>query len=353
MNDWLVIGDIFDTQDGGANKPNRVRWSAFNNPTTSWATDRGELASFRDLDPKYGRITGIVEGQRGIVFQERAIWRMTFVGAPKVFEFEPIAEDRGCVSPHAAVTVGYRTYFWDRGGLFVTNGSEVQPVGDEILNETLEKEVNQGLWALIHGSVNWPERSILWTYTPQTGGGLRRHLIYSFVTQQWASAEVAVDWTVQTDQASQTLGSLSATYPTLDDAGSLPVGNPDWIGTDRALGAFIASGSGSEMADFSGETLEALFQTGDFALKPGKRTHVSGISPIIEIEGGDVYCSTVSRSRQGKALSETQEYMPGVDGFAPQQVDNWFHRFKVRIPAGSAWEKASGVWVRGKVSGAR
>lgn len=355
VNDFLVMGDLQDIPSlGSPDVPNRVRWSAFNNPTANWVTDRGELSDYRDLDAKYGKITGIAGGRWGLVFQERAIWRMTFVGAPKVFDFALVADDRGCVAPGSVVSIGYETFFLDAGGFCVTNGSEVQPIGDEILNEWFEEEADIARIRTVHASVNWPKRAIVWAFKPEGSDTFSKEIIYSFVTREWASAEVEVDYLVTANQDALTLDDLAVLFPGgLGEMSAYEIGTLEWQAKSRLFAAFVPSGLESEYSIFNGPALEATFTTGDFAVMPGRRALVTGLRPMVEIQSGTTSTQVLSRASQGAIQSVSTATTPGADGFAPHKVDNWFHAFRVTIAAGSIWDKAKGVWVRARGTGRR
>lgn len=355
VGDFLVLGDLEDIASlGSPNVPNRVRWSAFNNPTTAWVTDRGELSDYRDLDPKYGRVTAIVGGRWGLVFQERAIWRMTFVGAPKVFEFDLVADDRGAIATGSVVNIGYETFFLDTGGFFVTNGSDVVPIGDEILNGWFEENSDSAQRRTVHASVNWPKRCIVWAFREPGGTTYTRQVIYSFVTRTWANADIELDYLVSANQDALTLADLATLFPGgLGTMSAYEIGTLEWQAKDRLFAAFVPSGSNSEFATFSGAAREALFTTGDYSVEPGRRALVSGLRPMIEVQSGTVTCQTLSRASQGATQTVSAENSLGADGYAPFQVDDWFHAFRVKIAAGSTWAKAKGLWVRSKRTGKR
>lgn len=355
VGDFLVLGDLEDIASlGSPDVPNRVRWSAFNNPTANWVTDRGELSDYRDLEAKYGRITGIVGGRWGLVFQERAIWRMTFVGAPKVFEFDLVADDRGCVAPGSIVSIGYETFFLDSGGFFVTNGSEVQPIGDEILNEWFEGEADAARIKTVHASVNWPKRSIVWTFKPTGSDTFSRQLIYSFTVREWANADIEVDHLVAANQDALTLADLAVQFPGgIGTMSAYEIGTLEWQAKSRLFAAFIPNAGNSDFSRFTGGAREAEFITGDYSVLPGRRSLVDGLRPIVEMQSGTVTTQVLSRTSQGAAQSTSTETSPGADGYAPAHTDDWFHAFRVKIAANSVWDKAKGLWVRAKRTGRR
>jgi hypothetical protein len=349
VDDYLVLGDV----DDGIDRPNRVQWGAKNNPTTAWIVDPGELSGWQDLDPKYGRITGIVGGRWGLVFQERAIWRMTFVGAPKAFQFDLVTDERGCNAPDSIVTIGYETYFIDRDGLFVTNGSEIVPIGEGRVNRWLEREMDPARRDLTQGAINWPKACLVWTFWTPGAAQSQRQLIYSLVTKRFSAASIPLQWLVATNQDAQTLGTLGAQYPGGLASMALPIGGPEWQARDRQFSAFVSTSKGSVLAPFTGANAAGYVTTGDYTIEPGSMTLVSGLSPIVERKNGGITLQTRSRQNQGAAYSVSNEIAPGADGFAPMHVNAWYHSFRMLFAQNTDWDNVSGVWVRVKRTGKR
>jgi hypothetical protein len=345
VSDFLVLGDLEDY-------PNRVQWSAFNNPTLPWTTDPGQWSGFIDLDAKFGKVTGIVGGRWGLVFQQRAIWRMVFVGAPKAFDFELVADDKGCAAPDSIVTVGYQTFFMDRDGLYATNGSELESVGSGRVNKWLEDNVDPALRNQTHGTINWPKRCIVWAFKTPGRADYRRQLIYSWTTGRFTAADQSVDWLVQANQDALTLDDLASLYATTGEI-TETTGNPAWQAKDRLFAAFVRSGSTSVFAPFTGENARGYVTTGDFSVVPGRRAMVTGVAPIVERAESRIPCQILHRPRQGFSYSVRDEEFPGEDSYAPFNVDNWFHAFRMIFQRGTNWDKATSFWIRHRGTGKR
>lgn len=355
VDDFLVFGDLVDNADGGsATAPYRVRWSAKNNPTTSWVTDRGELSGYRDLDRRYGRITAIVGGRFGLIFQERAIWRMVFVGAPLAFDFELISSDRGCIASNSAVTIGTDTFFLSHHGFDVTNGSAVQSVGGNRIDDWFKETVSDTNVKRTHGAINWNEDSIVWAFYPSGGTMFTRQIIYNFVQDTWSSASQSIDYLVQSKVNGETLASLSVTYPGgLGDMSAFTLGSSEWLAKDLSFAAFIPSGNGSTLAEFSGTSAQAQIVTGESMAAPGRRATVTGAWPIVETTASTITTSIRTRDQHGGAVRTTTPTVKGADGFCPHKVDGWLHSVRMTIPEGVTWQNASGVQVRAQPTGRR
>lgn len=110
-----------------------VRWSKLGDPTV-WSTP-GSVAALADgsgsysLGSEYGFVTQIVGGEKfGIVFQERALTRMTYVGGDIQFTFDVYGKGFGTGFARSAIKVGDTYYYISSTGIWKTDGVTVQPV---------------------------------------------------------------------------------------------------------------------------------------------------------------------------------------------------------------------------------
>ena len=103
VRDFVVLGNTYD----GTQHPNRIQWSGLANqalwpqPLTQGA--RAAESGYQDLYAQYGNVQYVAQGEEtGIVFQERGIVRMQYVGGDVVFQFYTFERKRGLVTPKAA-----------------------------------------------------------------------------------------------------------------------------------------------------------------------------------------------------------------------------------------------------------
>src|SRR4029077_2402588 len=107
----------------------RVRWSAINN-ANSWTADPTTLAGYQDLLGEGGWIQKIVGGEQGgYVIQEHAIWRMTFVGSPLIFQFDKVKTGIGAYAPQSVVSFQGMIFFLANDGFYMFDGSNIIPIG--------------------------------------------------------------------------------------------------------------------------------------------------------------------------------------------------------------------------------
>jgi hypothetical protein len=354
VDDFIVVGDLVDIEAGNPTVHHRIRWSAKNNPAASWATDRGTMCGYQDLDPADGKITAIVGGRFGLVFQERAIRRMVFVGAPQVFDFPYVAVGQGAVAPGSVVTIGADTFFLSQDGFHRTNGSDIQNIGYGRINEWFSAEVSDVNISKTHGAINWPQKCIVWAFYPSGGSTFAKLLIYNFALDRWSYSDQNLHYLVQTRVNSETLASLASTFPGgIGTMSAYTLGTSEWRAKDLGFAAYVTSGAGSDFATMDGAALAASFLTGEAMLEPGYRTKVGGVWPGVETMAATVTTSVRSRTQQGGDVSTTTPTVKAADGFCPHNVDNWLHAIRMSIPAATVWDNATNVLVRAKRSGRR
>lgn len=342
VGDFLMLGNI-------SGVPNRIQWSAFNNPAGSWATSRLTQAGLVDLPMEYGDVQRIVGGRYATVFQKRGIMRISYVGPPSVWRADVISHDRGATSPDAVATVGYLSYFLAQDGFFVTNGSTIEPIGTQRVNKWFFDTVSQASIADTHGAVDWQNESIVWAFKA-AGDDYDRLIVYSWAQNRWASATVPVGWLVGTTLDGVDLEGLDALYTDLD---SIPfsLDSSEFKTKDRKLAAFVNGASTSEYSTFTGDPLEATWETGHAQPSPAQRVFASEVYPLIEANSWDMKATLLMKDNRGVA-SVSAEVETGWSGFAAVRGEGQKMAVRLVKPSG-AWDNAQGVQVKYEGAGFR
>jgi hypothetical protein len=197
VRDFVVGANI-----GGGTYPSRVQWSDINDPT-DWTAGAASQSDYQEL-PDGGDITGITGGEFGIVFLEKAIVRMSYIGSPLFFQFDTISRNVGCIEGGSIAQYGGISYFLSDDGFYSCNGQQVIGIGAEKVDRYFFGNANIGDIDSISAAID-PERNlVIWNYT--TVSGNRALLIYNFETQKWCEADTDVD----------VLSTLATTGTTLD-----------------------------------------------------------------------------------------------------------------------------------------
>jgi hypothetical protein len=325
VRDFVVAANI-----GAGTTPNKVQWSGINDATT-WTATATSQSDFQLL-PDGGDITGIVGGEFGIVFLEKAIVRMSYIGSPLFFQFDTISRNVGCIEGNSIAQYSGTAYFLSDDGFYATNGQTLNGIGSEKVDRYFFNNANIADIDSISAAVD-PERNlVIWNYGNVSGG--RSLLIYNFETQKWCEADTDVDYLSTLATSGTTLDGLDAAYNVT--AGSFVVGKQYTIrtlgSTDFTLiGAvantvgvlFTATGAGSgtgvaiDMAASAAalKTVDSLVTTLDDRIYAGGKFLFGGVrgTRIITFTGTNATGSIITNDLEYGYNSVLTLIRPSVD----------------------------------------
>lgn len=321
---------------------NRIKWSAIEDPE-DWATSALTLSDAQDF-PEGGAIVGFVGGEYGLVFQEKAIQRMSFEGPPTVFRFDKISSFLGCREGGSIANFENMTFFLsDQGFYMIHGGSEVVPIGDEKIDRWFEQNVDASNIHRMTAAVD-PINKIYIVGFPNgsaSSGTPNTLLMYHWTTGKWSYASVEHEMIFPAaTQATYTIDGMDSVAATIDDL-EYPVDSRFWTGSGRLLlSAFDAS---HQHGFFQGLPLEATIETNDEEPTPGRQTMVRSIRPMVE---GSVVTPSVAigyRNRLQDTVVYTAPVAANANGICPIRVNARYQRAKITIPANTEWMFARGI----------
>lgn len=338
VREYLVLGSL-------ATDRNAVQWSDIGNPE-SWPLGQqnghdGDIQIF----PDGGAVTAVVGGEFGLVLQERAVRRLDVSGGAGVLSFSLLEENRGAVSPTAAVRAGSRVFFVDRDGFhaFPYAGSASVPIGAERVNRTFLDRVDPNRIGATVAIRDATGPRILFAYrlndAPASDPSLLGEaLLYDWLLDRW-TGPIAV--TLRAGLAAATPAvSIDAIPGSSDDPDQLSFDDPSYAGGVPALGFITAD---NRLALLTGPPLEALIETADIMPYRPDRAFVRGVR--LDTDADDWRAAVGGRETLKRAdqVAYKPERPPTVEGFSPCRVSARYHRARIRIPAGTDWSYAVGV----------
>lgn len=236
--EFIVLGNIVGTESntGIGTQEAGVHWSAIGYPTTAagWPTVGTDAAidvqsDYQLLQGDGGPITDIVAASEyTVIFRERGIWRMDYVGAPNIFAFRKIDDHRGCLIPGSAIAVGNVVYFPSEQGFMSFDGARISQIGAEKVDRTWRASIDLKSFPAASVAHDPETHSIHWG-VPTTGTGVTEVYVFNYVLNQWAKYEKAMEW----------LLTVLETGVSLDDA---PYAT-DPMDPPSSLAAWTSSGS--------------------------------------------------------------------------------------------------------------
>lgn len=259
VRDFVVLGYTsgYSYPDGSTGSSLRVHWSAIANPT-SWPTPdtqgaRAAQSGSQDCYAEYGDVLYIAAGEEvGMIFQQRGIVRMQYVGGDVVFEFYTFERKRGLLARRAAVQSGNTVFFLSTDGFYATDGSTVSPIGYGKVNRWFF--ANCADTSAVRAAVDTNAQCVYWSFPSVAGQPNDHQIIYNFGEDKWS---YAVDATV-------------CLFQSLASGNQLGAHIPQAFTTGNVLGAF------------SGAQADAEIQTKAFVLQPGTRALVTSAKVLAD-----------------------------------------------------------------------
>lgn len=361
--DFVVAGYTYDAGDG--NVPNRVWWSGIDDPT-SWPTPGGTTAAQVQSDyqniPTGGAVTGLVGAvgvADGAVFLQSAIYRVSYIGPPFVFQFDEVEGAKGATVPGSVVYVSSTAdtppvvAYWAEDGFYLFDGNRSMPIGDGQVDRWFAADFDLGNADRMTGIADVERKLILWSYPSvnnSNGGGTPDKIIaFNWETGSWSYGMLSCEMLYRAVASSTTLDGLDS-YSSSIDAISISLDSQFWVGGGINVGAFDTT---HKQATFSATSLEAIVESGEFG--GDQRVFVSGVRPYVDggVTDGDVTISIGYRSSPDASVSYTTATEAGVDGICPQRISTRFARARVTIAAGANWTVLQGVEPFSRAEGRR
>lgn len=383
VRDFVVAANL----DSGANF-NKVQWSDINDET-DWTSGGASQSDFQIL-PDGGNITGITGGEFGLIFLERAIYRMSYIGSPFFFQFDTISKSLGCTVDGSITKFGNISYFLGEDGFYSCDGQTVTPIGNQKVDRWFYANAAQSLFSSMTATVDPSRKIVIWNFANIFGG--RSLIIYNWQVGKWTYGETTTEVMATLASAGLSLEGLTSAYEVT--AGSFTIGKEydiASIGTtdftligslDNTVGErFTATGAGSgtgkaidlAAAAAANYTLDTMTTSLDSALFSGGQYFLGGADGayIVSFTGqpmsaqidtgyvGSQYNSTVTLARpivdNGSAdvailsvnlLSEVKDFgsytSADAENRVPLRSNGKYHKLSIK-PTGSRWSNTMAV----------
>ena len=339
VKDFVMLGNIYD---GDGTTPNRIHWSGINDPT-SWLTVGSASAAAVQSDrqdlPVGGEImaiTGAIGGMDGAVFCKKAIYRLSYVGPPTIFNITEVERDRGPVARNSLVNVGSFGFYLGEEGFWSFTGSGSQAIGDQKVDRFFLNDLDQNYIDRVYGAADPVSKMVYWAYAGQnnSSGQPNKVIIYNWGIDRWSTAEVTQEYMFRNLSVAVTLENLDS-FGNLDALG-VSLDDPSWIGGLTSLNSF---NSDYKLCRFTGTNLAATLETQEIG--GANRVFVNAIRPYVD--GGTMTVKLKHRVAPTDAVTETSENSIDADGQAHFTVSTRFVRAQVNVAAGGEWTHAQGV----------
>ena len=324
VRDFVVSGNI------QTDYPNRVQWSALGDES-SWTVSPTTQADFQDI-PDGGSVVGITGGEYGLVFMDRSIHRMSYVGSPLVFQFDNISRNLGCYEPNSIIQYGGTSFFLADDGFYACDGQNIIPIGNEKVNRYFFDDVDQGILYKMSAAVDPTKKLIIWAYASQSSATADKLIIYNFLTQKWTSGTTSVDRIASTSTPSVNLEGMDV-YGNLDTI-MTSFDSRLWLGGRLQL----AGVDGAKIVTFTGANATAYIETGDIEV-PGATSAITIAKPIVD--DGSASMAISSRRLLNQPVSFGSQVAADAENRVSIRSVGRYHRLQL-TPTGS-WTSVVGT----------
>ena len=186
IRDFVVAGY---TEESSTTYNQRVKWSGINDSST-WTPSQSTQSGFQDIVGSHGNIQAIVGGESaGVIFMEKAIYRMEYVGTPLIFQFNKIADNIGAFAPKSVASYGNMIFFLAQDGFYkLTGGQQLTPIGNGKVDNFFFNDLSSNLDG-ITSAVDPNNSIVVWSYrgSGATGTSNNHLLIYNYAVAKWST----------------------------------------------------------------------------------------------------------------------------------------------------------------------
>ena len=272
-----------------------------------------------------------------MIYKERSIWIMQYVGPPGIFAFRRVIEGLGAISRRAIVELTNQHFFFGTDGIYSFDGVSITPVSDRIavdfflaLNQG-KLHLNNALWVkedfevifpFVSTSESVPSQALIYNYVSGAFGyrDLPATAIGSWISQTaqaWDSFASGVTWdTITGTWDSKSLSASSALYLFGDSSGFIYEMN------------LVDTKDGS---DYEGYFITKVFDFG----KPEIIKRVMRLQPLVTREGNydlQIYVASLETPEDDLVFGApvTLNLSPEGDSFVDVDVSGRYFAFKIR-----------------------
>jgi hypothetical protein len=308
--------------------PSTVYWSDINDETDWTPSDLSQSDS--QIIPDGGDIRGITGGEFGIVLLEKAVSRMSYVGAPLFFQFDTIAKNIGCYEANSIAQFGNLTFFLSDDGFYVCDGQSVSPIGAEKIDRFFFSNVDQSKMNEMSATVDAIRKLVIWQFTDIFAR--KRLMIYNWQAKKWSEGETDTNYLAP-------IASAGIALEALDSYGNMDTIETSFDSRLWAGGKFVSAGTrGAKIVTFTGQPKEGYITSSDIG--NGSQSIVTLAKP--KIDNGSSSVAVYSRN----LLTATPTFGTPTNADSENRVSlrssGNYHRVRV-YPMGSDWKTAVGV----------
>ena len=348
IRDFVVAGY---TNESSVAYNQRVKWSGINNSST-WTPSQATQSGFQDIVGSHGNIQAIVGGESaGVIFMEKAIYRMEYVGTPLIFQFVKIADNIGAFAPKSVASYGNMVFFLAQDGFYkLTGGQQLTPIGNGKVDNFFFDDLSSNLDG-ITSAIDPNNSIVVWSYrgSGATGTTNNKLLIYNYAVDKWSTGSGQdLEFIASASQeAFTTLESLDV----LGDLDNLPKSLDSYFYKEGIVG-LAGFNSENKFGKFIANSLSATVDTTEFEGADGKRSTLINCRPIVDgTSNTSVTVTPITRQSQLDTTTTGAVTSTNDTGTCPLRSTSRYHRIRVNVTGN--FNTLSGVDIEARPEGGR
>jgi len=348
IRDFVVVGY---TEESGTTYNQRVKWSGINN-SSQWTPSQTTQSGYQDIVGSHGNVQAIVGGESsGIVFMEKAIYRMSYIGVPLIFQFDKIADNIGAFAPKSVASFGNMIFFLAQDGFYrLTGGQDLSPIGNARVDNYFFNDLSSNLDG-ITSAIDPNNSIVVWSYrgSGATGTTNNKLLIYNYAVDKWSTGSGQdLEFIASASQeAFTTLESLDV----LGDLDNLPKSLDSYYYGEGIVG-LAGFNSEHKFGKFISNSLSATIDTTEFEGAEGKRSTLINCRPIVDgTSSTTVTVTPYSRASQLETSTAGDTVSTNDTGTCPLRSTSRYHRIRVNVSGN--FNTLSGVDIEARPEGGR
>jgi len=348
IRDFVVSGY---TTESSTTYNQRVKWSGINDSST-WTPSQATQSGFQDIVGSHGNIQAIVGGESaGVIFMEKAIYRMEYVGTPLIFQFNKIADNIGAFAPKSVASYGNMVFFLAQDGFYkLTGGQQLTPIGNGKVDNFFFDDLSSNLDG-ISSAVDPNNSIVVWSYrgSGATGTTNNKLLIYNYAVDKWStgSGQDLQFIASASQEAFNTLESLDV----LGDLDNLPRSLDSYFYREGVVG-LAGFNSANKFGKFIANSLSATIDTTEFEGAEGKRSTLINCRPIVDgTTNTSVTVTPITRQSQLDTTTTGTATSTNDTGTCPLRSTSRYHRIRVNVTGN--FNTLSGVDIEARPEGGR
>ncbi len=349
IRDFVVAG--YTTESVLLLYNQRVKWSGINDSST-WTPSQATQSGFQDIVGSHGNIQAIVGGESaGVIFMEKAIYRMEYVGTPLIFQFNKIADNIGAFAPKSVASYGNMVFFLAQDGFYkLTGGQQLTPIGNAKVDNFFFEDLSSNLDG-ITSAVDPNNSIVVWSYrgSGATGTTNNKLLIYNYAVDKWStgSGQDLQFIASASQEAFTTLESLDV----LGDLDNLPKSLDSYFYKEGIVG-LAGFNSANKFGKFIANSLSATVDTTEFEGAKGKRSTLINCRPIVDgTTNTSVTITPITRQSQLDTTTTGSAVSTNDTGTCPLRSTSRYHRIRVSVTGN--FNTMSGVDIEARPEGGR